>query len=122
MKGQLSFEFLVYTALMGASLLAALAVYARGSGILQNRLNASYAMAFFGSISSVAGYSSGNTIVYVPKQICGPAASIAELVDYSESQGIPLEIDNSVCGHSGELSIAQVAQLPNGTYWIRVVG
>lgn len=119
LKGQLSLEFLVYTAIVAAGLVSALAAFSKGSIALGTAGRQAYAQGLISAVASDGGYG-GTFDVFVPSQLCnysyisGPAFR-----NYSMESGISIIVDPAACANLNPTGRMEVFMLPNGTYLLK---
>ena len=122
-RAQLSFEFLVYVAVSGASLAVILGMFARSQAVQGDISSASYTEELVASIDANMAYSSSSFSAYVPEGLCGAAVVDDTLVTSFGNFTLnnPIEIEgNALCSGEGIEQLA-MAQEYNGTYVLREI-
>jgi hypothetical protein len=123
MRAQLSFEFLVYVAVSGASLAVMLGLFARSQAVQSNIRAASYTEELIASINANMAYSSSSFSAYVPEGLCGAAVANDALVTSFGSFTLnnPLIIaGNALCPGQGIERLGMTEEY-NGTYVLREI-
>ncbi len=108
MKAQLSLEFLVYAAVLAASLVASLASYAWASSRLRLYDNTALSEQFAALVNLELQYAQGSFTAVLPHNACAPAASASSaLVQPNASIGLPggVLLANSLCGMHGPVRL-----------------
>jgi hypothetical protein len=122
-KAQLSFEFLVYVAVSGASLALMLGMFARSQAAQSNIRAAAYTGELAASINANMAYGSSSFSAYVPEGLCGAAVVDGTLVTRFGNFTLdgPLMISrNALCPGQG-IERLSMAEEYNGTYVLQLI-
>ena len=116
MRGQLSFEFMLYTAISLLAVVGTLALYLKGRAVLANSISAP----MLGEFEAAAGYgvsSSSGFYAFVPPGICsnGERGNATGAIAALAGEG-QVMIANSICGAEGRLAMIDVTREGNGSY------
>ena len=106
MKAQLSFEFMVYTAIAIASIAVSLSIYMSSHSSLSTRSTAALDEAFAASIEAHMAYHSSTFYVVLPGNACQAAAQLLDNVI----------MDRNLCNESGMMVKVSLSSDTNGSY------
>jgi hypothetical protein len=112
-KAQLSIEFLIYSTVMVAGLLASVKVFSVGMDKLGSGLDHAYLGEIIAGVGTV-GSAGGKVYTYIPDGLCNASMSMA-LENYSSMYGMRVYADNSLCNDSGGFGAMDVYFEPNGS-------
>lgn len=116
MRGQLSFEFMIYTAVSMAATVGMLALYLKGRTLISHAGSGPMLAEF----EALAGYSmagSSRFYAFLPSGICrnGTLANVsAALRAYGNGNGV--DVSNGICAMAGEFSKMAIYRSANGSY------
>ncbi|MEM0150070.1 MAG: hypothetical protein QXW10_04195, partial [Candidatus Micrarchaeaceae archaeon] len=106
MKAQLSFEFMVYTAIAIASISVSLSIYMYSDRALLAKSSSALDEAFAASIEAHMVYYSSTFYVVVPDNACGAAALLPK----------GIRVDKSLCNGSDGMAKVSLSRSLNGSY------
>ena len=106
MKAQMSFEFMVYMAIVIASIAVSLSVYAYSDHMLASRSGSALREAFMAAIEAHMLYYSSIFYAVVPAGIC------------SNATGMPggVHLEAQLCGQGGRMAKLLLVRNLNGSY------
>ena len=126
MRLQLSFEFLIYALVSGASLALTLGMYARSQSAGSIGGAGTYAEELVASINANMAYRTSSFSAYLPKGLCNATADGYTLATGLGSFALadPMEImGNALCQSQGGIAGFNLTEAYNGTYLLyRVSG
>lgn len=118
MRGQLSFEFMLYTAISMAATVGMLALYLKGRAMVANAGTGPILAEFEALVGyNMAGES--HFYAFVPPGVCNgssPGNASGAIERYGGGRAV--EISNSVCGAAGRFSEMEVYRAANGSYMV----
>jgi len=117
-RAQLSLEFMLYTALVAASTVSAIATFLYVQGSQGARVGRAYTEELVALINANMAYASSDFYAVVPSGLCNGTLRGDEINTNAGALRIDgnLTILGSACSGQGGMERLELARLPNGTY------
>lgn len=119
MKGQLSFEFMIYIAVSAVSLAIAIPLFARGYFTVLGQDSIDATQMFVAQVNSNMGYYTSEFSAYIPPGICNTTTSSYSITSDNTTYYFshPVYIDTgSICHMAGNFGTLKMQRLYNGTF------
>ncbi|MGC8586102.1 MAG: hypothetical protein ACP5K5_00965 [Candidatus Micrarchaeia archaeon] len=121
MKGQLSFEYMIYIVAGLASMSMALAGGSLAINAISQRIDAAYMGSLASEINSNMAYSKSTFTAYIPKCICNASLNSTSIAIGNTVYGLSGEVEfGNLCKYSGSIRTIELRRLYNGTYSLGV--
>jgi hypothetical protein len=112
-RAQLSIEFLIYSTVMVAGLLASVKIFSVGMDKVGSGMDHAYLGEILAGVETI-GSGGGSIYAFIPDGLCNSSMSGA-LDNYSSIYGLRISVDNSICDDAGGFETMNVYVGPNGS-------